>query len=268
MVVCQTKDEFVEEGVDRVKTALREAPKFLIMLRSWLGQLWDAQNAACGIPEKFDIATATGEQLTIIGKWLGFPRCHCVCSVQPVFGFACDVQLPGSRPIVGFCEGGVWLDCATDGISEICITDDEVYRSLLTARSYQMESRYSEDDLTAALRAIFGPQARVMASGHGQVVVAPLRDLTDLETALLPIFPRVLPVAPGIVTRWHFGPANPFGFGDGWGGFCDPWLPDGTNIETEDGIALVTEDGEEILTGPLTQDAPWLCRIDVKPYSC
>jgi hypothetical protein len=267
-MVCQTKEEFVEEGVDRVKTALREAPKFLIMLRSWLGQLWDAQNAACGIPAMFDIETATGEQLTIIGKWLGFPRCHCVCSVQPVFGFACDVALPGSRPIVGFCEGGVWLDCATDGISEICITDDEVYRSLLFSRIYQMEKRYSEDDLNAALQAIFGSQARVMASGHGQVVLAPLRDLTDLETAILQVIPRVLPIAPGVVTRWHFGDFAVAGFGDGWGGFCEEWEPDGLALVTEDGIELVTEDGEPIFTGPLTRGADWLCRQDVKPYSC
>lgn len=267
-MVCQTKEAFVEEGVDRVKTALREAPKFLIMLRSWLGQLWDAQNAACGIPEKFDIATATGEQLTIIGKWLGFPRCHCVCDVQPVFGFACDVVVPGSRPIVGFCEGGVWLDCGTDGISEICITDDEVYRSFLIARSYQMQSLYSWDDLNAALQAIFGSQARIMDAGHGQVVLAPLRVLTDLEMALLQVIPRVLPIAPGITTRWHFGDFIVAGFGEGWGGLCEEWLPDGTNLETEGGIALVTEDGTEIDTGPLTRGADWLCRQDLKPYSC
>jgi hypothetical protein len=179
-----------------------------------------------------------------------------------------DTAIPGSRPIVGFCEGGVWLDCATDGISEICITDDEVYRSLLISRSYQMQALYSWDSLNAALQAIFGSQARVMAAGNGEVILAPLRELTSLETAILQVIPRVLPVAPGVTTRWHFGSATPFGFGDGWGGFCDPWLPDGTNLETEDGIALVTEDGEEILTGPLTRDAPWLCRFDVKPYSC
>lgn len=267
-MTCQTKEEFVEEGVNHVKTALRETPKFLIMLRSWLGQLWDAQNAVCGIPEKFDIDTAVGDQLTIIGKWMGFPRCHCVCDVQPVFGFACDVTVPGSRPIVGFCEGGVFLDCATDGISEICITDDEVYRSFLIARSYQMQALYSWDDLNAALRAIFGPQAMVMDAGHGQVILAPLRVLTDLETALLQVIPRVLPIAPGVTTRWHFGTFKIFGFGAGWGNFCEEWEPAGLALETEDGIELVTEGGTPIFTGPLTRDADILCDFDVKPYSC
>lgn len=265
---CVEQEAFVEEGMNKIITQFRESPRLLFMIRTYLRQLWVAQNSICELPSFFDLDTATGDQLTILGKIMGFPRCVCVCSVTPVFGFACDVQLPGARPIVGFCEGGVWLDCATDGISEICITDDETYRRLLISRAYQMDARYSLADLTTALQAIFGSQAQVMASGHGQVVLAPLRDLTELETAILQVIPRVLPIAPGIVTRWHFGSSTPFGFGDGWGGFCDPWLPDGTNLETEDGVALVTEDGEEIMTGPLTQDAPWLCQTDIKPYSC
>ncbi|MFN3833374.1 MAG: DUF2612 domain-containing protein [Allorhizobium sp.] len=267
-MACVEQEAFVEAGVELVLTQYRESPKLLHTIRTYLRQLWAAQNTICDLPTKFNLDTAVGDQLTIIGKWMGFPRCHCVCDVQPVFGFACDVVVPGSRPIVGFCEGGIFLDCATDGISEICITDDEVYRSFLVARSYQMQSLYSWSDLNAALQAIFGAQARIMDAGNGQVILAPLRVLTDLETALLQVIPRVLPIAPGVTTRWHFGALDPFGFGDGWGGFCDPWLPDGTELETEDGVDLVTEDGVQILTGPLTRDAEWLCRFDVKPYSC
>lgn len=267
-MTCVDQETFVEAGVDHILTQYRESPKLLHTLRTYLRQVWQAQTSICDLPEYFNLDTATGDQLTIIGKWMGFPRCHCVCDVQPVFGFACDVVVPGSRPIVGFCEGGVWLACGEDGVSEICITDDEVYRGLLIARSYQFQSRYSWDDLTAALQAIFGSQAAIMDAGHGQVVLAPLRDLTDLETAILQVIPRALPIAPGIASRWHFGSRTPFGFGDGWGGFCDPWEPDGLPLETEDGISLVTEDGEEIFTGPLTKDADWLCRTDLKPYSC
>lgn len=265
---CVEQEAFVEEGINRIITQFRESPGLLFMIRTYLRQLWTAQNSICELPASFNLDTATGDQLTIIGKWMGFPRCHCVCDTQPVFGFGCDIQLPGTRPIVGFCEGGIWLDCATDGVSEICITDDDLYRRLLVARAYQFDSRYSFADLTEALQAIFGPQAGIMDAGHGFVVLAPLRELSDIETALLQVIPRVLPIAPGISSRWHFASRNPFGFGDGWGGFCDPWLPDGTNIETEGGVSLVTEDGDEFLTSALTKDAEWLCRVDLKPYSC
>lgn len=267
-MTCVDQETFVEDGINHVLTQYRESVKLLHMIRSYLRQVWQAQQSICDLPEHFNLDTATGDQLTIIGKWMGFPRCHCVCDTQPVFGFACDTQQPGTRPIVGFCEGGVWLACGEDGVSEICITDDEVYRGLLIARSYQFQSRYGWDDLATALQAIFGPQARIMAAAHGQVVLAPFRELTALETAILQVIPRALPIAPGISTRWHFGVRPIFGFGEGWGGFCEPWEPDGLPLVTEDGISLVTEDGEEIMTGPLTKDAEWLCRVDIKPYSC
>ncbi|MDO9417045.1 DUF2612 domain-containing protein [Pararhizobium sp.] len=267
-MACVDQETFVESGVDRIITQYRESPKLLTMIRSYLRQVWQAQNAICDLPEYFNLDTAVGDQLTIIGKWMGFPRCHCVCDVQPVFGFACDIDIPGGRPIVGFCEGGVWLGCGEDGVSEICITDDEVYRGLLISRSYQFQARYNWADLSAALQAIFGPQARMMDAGHGQVVLAPFRALTELELALLQVIPRALPIAPGISTRWHFGTFSIFGFGDGWGGFCEEWEPDGLPLMTEDGTLIVTEDGDPILTGPLTKDADWLCRQDVKPYSC
>jgi hypothetical protein len=265
---CVDQSAFVEDGINKILTQYRESPKLIHVIRTYLRQVWQAQQSICDLPSFFDINTATGDQLTIIGKWMGFPRCHCVCDVQPVFGFACDVLIPGSRPIVGFCEGGVWLDCATDGISEICITDDEVYRALLISRAYQMDSRYSWADLTTALQAIYGPQARIMAAGHGQVVLAPMRELTDLEAAIMQVVPRVLPIAPGMTTRWHFGTFAIFGFGEGWGGFCEEWQPDGLPLSTQDGAILITEDSEDIMSSALTKDSEWLCRIDVKPYSC
>src|SRR5690606_33521710 len=140
--------------------------------------------------------TAVGDQLTLLGKRMGFPRCHCVCSVSPVYGFACD-GVPTERPIIGSCESGSGAGCGEDGISEICIDDDEMYRRLLISRSYQMQSRYSLADLTAALQTIYGSQAAVLDSGHGRVVLAPFRELTEAETAILQIIPRVLPLAPG-----------------------------------------------------------------------
>jgi len=267
-MTCETEDSFVEAGIDRVLTQYRESPKLLHVIRTYLRQLWQARNSICDLPEYFNLDTATGDQLTIIGKWMGFPRCHCVCDVAPVIGFPCAVDVPGSRPIVGFCEGGVWLACGEDGISEICITDDDVYRSLLIARSYQMQARFGWDDLATAIQAIFGPQAKIMDAGHRTVVIAPFRALTDLETAILQVIPRALPIAPGIASRWHFGTFAVAGFGEGWGGFCEEWEPDGLPLVTEDGTPLVTEDDDEIFTGPLTRDADWLCRVDVKPYSC
>lgn len=266
-MACVDPEVMIEDGIDRVLTQYRESPKLLHLLRTYLRQVADAHSLICDLPSFFDLRNAVGDQLTLIGKRMGFPRCHCVCDVQPVYGFACEGD-PLSASLIGPCEVGTWEGCGEDGISDICIDDDEMYRRLLISRSYQMQSRYSLADLTDALHAIYGEQATVLDAGHGRIVIAPFRELTTAETAVLQIVPRVLPIAPGIVTRWHFGTMLVAGFGEGWGGPCEPWELDGLPIATENGDILVTEDGVEIWTGALTRGSDMMCEIDVKPYSC
>lgn len=263
---CVDETLLIEERMDRVLTQYRESPNLLFMLRTYLGQVTKVFSAICDMPSFFDINTAVGDQLTLIGKRMGFPRCHCACDVQPVFGFACVGEL--DRPVTGFCESSTWADCDSGGIVDICINDDDLYRKFLISRSYQMQQRFSSNDLTLALQAFFGPTARILDSGRNEVVLAPLRELTEAEMGVLTLIPRALPIAPGVVTRWHFGSFPIFGFGDGWGGFCEEWKPDGLPLITESGKKITTEDGTPIITGPLTRDSDWLCRLDLKPYSC
>ena len=266
-MACIDPEELVEDGINKVLTQYREAPKLLHMIRTYMRKVAEVHAAICDLPSYFDLQTAVGDQLTLIGKRMGFPRCHCVCDISPVYGFACE-GVPTDRPMIGPCEIGSWEGCGEDGISEICIDDDEMYRKLLISRSFQMQSRYSLADLTAALQTIYGEQAAVLDAGHGRVVLAPFRGLTEAETAILQIVPRALPLAPGIVSRWHFGTRVVAGFGEGWGAACEEWEPGGLPLATETGDILVTEDGEEIWTGPLTRGADMMCELDVKPYSC
>ena len=273
METCPEKAYLVEQRVDRVLTQYRESPKLLHVMRVYLGQVADAAIAGCAIPSFFDLDTAVGDQLTLIGKRMGFPRCHCVCDIQPVFGFECEGY--SGYQIVGFCdENGSWADCGPFGTSDICITDDETYRRFLKARRYQMMAMFDIASLTEAVLHLFGDQASILSSGNGRVVVVPGRDLTESEVALLQIYPRALPVAPGIRVRFHFGSSDVFGFGEGWGGFCEPWQPEGLMLVTEEGKIIIVEpqdsSGEDtpLITGPLSQDAPWLCEVDVKAFSC
>ena len=260
----------VEREIDRDLTQYRESPKLLHLIRTYLGQAEKIILSICNLPSFFDIDTAIGDQLTLLGKRLGWPRCHCVCNVQPVFGFACD-GVPTKDVITGFCDdNNTWVDCGPFGTSDICINDDEVYRGFLKARRYQMLALFDLESLSTAIQHLFGATATVLDAGVGRVVIAPGRELSAAETALLQIYPRVLPVAPGIRVRFHFGPLKVFGFGDGWGGFCEEWEPDGLPLETADSDLILAATGPdiEILTGSLTRDAEWMCEIDTHPYDC
>jgi hypothetical protein len=233
---CPAPGDLVEAEINKVATQYREAGKFLAYMRVVLGEVEGAIRATCAIPDFFDLDTAVGDQLTLLGKRMGWPRCHCVCDVAPVFGFDCGPN-PLGIPIVGFCEGGTWADCDEVGNGEICLSDDEVYRGFLRARRYQMLGLYDIASLQAALRHVWGPAANVANTGAGKVVIAPGRPLTAVETSQLPLVVRVMPIAPGIKAKLFLGGDDPiFGFGEGWGGFC--------------------------------ADAQWLCETDPNAYAC
>jgi len=264
---CVDENVLIEERIDRILTQYRESPKLLFLIRNFLGQIAKVHTAICDMPSYFNLRTAVGDQLTLIGKRMGFPRCHCVCTSQPVFGFLCGDEQIGGQQILGFCEGVTWAACEDTSIADVCITVDDLYRRLLIARSYQMQSKYSHANLTAAMQEIFGETATILDAGHGRVVLAPFRELTDAEIAILQLVPRVLPIAPGIRTRWHFGLRTVFGFGDGWGGFCEPYL-DRPMISVGAGMVLANENDDFIVASDLTQGADWMCEIDLHPYDC
>ena len=205
---CDDKAGLVEERIDRILTQYRESPNLLGIIRHDLGQIADiiieangsrgfvsellsagdnalsdeqqivAPDPDClpipGIPEKFNIYTAIGDQLTIIGKWLGWPRCHYICQDVAVFGFGCG-STSGSVDIVGLCEGGVWFGCGDGGTADICLDDDETYRGYLLARRYQARQLWDIDSLQAAAEHIWGDTATVISMGGGRAAIIPGR---------------------------------------------------------------------------------------------
>lgn len=102
MTDCPDPSEMVETRIDRVLTQYRESPNLLFLIRTYLRSVADLHSAVCDLPNLFDIETATGDALTLLGKRLGWPRDHCVCDTSPVFGFDCDDDTAVSRPVVGF----------------------------------------------------------------------------------------------------------------------------------------------------------------------
>lgn len=255
----------VDIRLRRVLTQYRESPKLLNWLRTCLRQVEIVEQAINKMPEHFDLDTAVGDQLTLIGKRLGFPRLHCVCTTQPVFGFLCPTN---QTEVLGFCEGVSWASCADFGVAYVAIDDDELYRKFLKVRRYQVLALFDVKSLRAALQIFWGETAKIMDQGRGRVVVTPGRDLTEQEIQVLQLYPRVLPVGLGISVRFHFGSIRAFGFGVGWGGFCDGEAVDGQALLTENDEEILTENDEPLLADNLGIGSDWMCEIDVRPYDC
>ena len=275
-VECPVREQLVEDLIDRVLTQYRESPNLLFMMRTYLGKVAEVLLNVCIIPAYFDLYDAVGDQLTLLGQRLGWPRAHCACATQPVFGFDCDPEEQTTpelfKPMAGLCdEVSTWVDCGPFGQSDITLSDDEMYRKFLKVRRYQMLGLFDIDSLTEAIQIFWGPTAMVLDHGNGRVVIAPGRALTTSEKAVLPLYPRVLPVALGIQIRFHFDVVPVFGMEEGWLGFCHPHDYGTHNIVVAapgEDIPLVTEDGTEIVTGLLVEHPVWMCEINVDPYDC
>lgn len=266
---CADDFEMVDERLRRVLTQYRESPKLLHWLRTYLRQVEIAAQSVCDLPSYFDLDTAVGDQLTLLGKRLGFPREHCVCIVQPVFGFDCGVtnELAGLN-VLGFCVGVTWIDCADMGVSHVRIDDDDLYRKFLKVRRLQVNALFDLKHLNEAIREFWGQQAMVLDRRNGRVIIAPGRELTAAEKAVVQLYPRVMPVALGINVRFHFGDLYAFGFGEGWGGFCEGVAVEGEPILTVNDEPILAENGDPILAAAFGSGADWLCAIDVRPYNC
>lgn len=262
--LCPAPGEMVAKGLSRLITQYREAEKFRGLLADYLTGIEQTAVEICSIPDAFDIETAVGDQLTLIGKRMGFPREHCVCELPPVFGFDCGAI--SRYPLVGFCETEeTWAGCASSGVATVSVDDDEIYRSFLLARRYQIIAAFDADSLQAALGHIWGETAYFWTGAVGEVVVAPGRYLSALETRLLPVAARAIPVATGVRMLIRIGLARPFGFGAGWGEICtsewscpDEFSPDGCVtfvpqtfdlLDTGDGTALAAATDTGLVVG-------------------
>ena len=271
MITCPANNELVEQQIARIITQYRESPNLLFLIETYLRLLEESIQRVCDLPAKFDLNTAVGDQLTLLGKQLGWPRCHCVCTAQPVFGFECE-GVQSDYPISGFCDPqATWLGCGALGYSEICINDDELYRKFLKVRTYQMTAQFDARSVTECIQTFWGESAVILDAHNGRVLIAPGRELTDSERGVLQLYPRVLPVAPSIEIRFYFGTLPVFGFGDGFVGFCADQYAQATELMNEVDELLLNEDNEiltileTITEGNLGQ---WACETNVHAYDC
>lgn len=209
MLNCPT--DIVDRALCRIITQYRESPRLLGVLRAYVDEAHEVTDALCGMESKFDLAEAEGEQLTIVGKQMGFPRVHCrgaYESVDPTPTVApaplCDGRFFSVRPRNPRCafrlDDGRTMCCGPDETprSDYTFTDDELYRRFLYARATQINGNADFKTLTAAINQVFGPQSYIGYSSDGVVVAIANRALTVEEKRVEPLYRLVMPLPMGI----------------------------------------------------------------------
>jgi Protein of unknown function (DUF2612) len=113
----------MNDYLGRVTSWHADKPRFMSVLAALVNPMAEAQAQLTKLRSDFDLDTAVGVQLDMLGQWIGRSR-YLRAPIQGVF-FALDE--PTLR--VGFDEG-VWLEPHQDSQGVVAL-EDEAYRSLL-----------------------------------------------------------------------------------------------------------------------------------------
>lgn len=114
----------LEEYLDLVPAEHRNKPKFVAMLTALLTPFVETQELLAHLSLDFDVDTAVGSQLDVVGMWVGVSRV---------------ISTPLTGVYFSFDTAGVGLDQGTwfnefDPVDGLTVLPDDAYRTLLRAR--------------------------------------------------------------------------------------------------------------------------------------
>ena len=170
----------------------------------------------CGV---LNCETAKGENLSLIGQIIGWPREHCNVKAAPYFGYDCQTPPPTGTgcpeiSVVGLCDGAYYY-CRLAEREDYIFTDDELYRSFIKAKIVKNRALNNGEApdvslITEIIQALWGPEAWVFEADCGVIGVTAGRNLTDEELCILELYGRVICAGPGIEVKIYCEePAGP-----------------------------------------------------------
>ena len=251
----------VEDKLNLLITQYRDSSNLQNLIRIYLEEVEKAYISFTDINESFDIDSATGDALTQIGEWLGFPRTHRVSTGAAFFGFPYDADEEIEHVVAGFgVENSTWQYHGDQ--PNLTIEEDAIYVKFLKLRIYQLLRRFDRKSLRAALKILWGEDALYYGNRQSVAVVGPGRDFTPLEQKYAELYPRIIPLPFNVFAEIHVGNEPVFGFGVGWAGFCESTTEAANPLTTEFRVEIFTEAGDVIFTGSEEVDGVWLCPTD------
>ena len=169
------------------------------------------------IPGEFDLDTAVGAQLDIIGLWVGQSRYLKDALPGEFFGFHDTPNALGFGELGMPNIGGRWLDIGNSSMTTSTL-NDVLYRMLLRARIVKNHYRGGFAGIIAGAAQIFGNNTRVSVTDLGNMAMRVNigRRLSKIEQAMT-VKLDIIPRPAGVLI-------DGLGFSDdehGWLGFSD-----------------------------------------------
>jgi hypothetical protein len=167
-------------------------PRYMNMLAVLIQPLVDAQEMLAQLTADFDLDTAVGVQLDVLGQWIGRTR-YVQTPISGVFFSFND----GAGPRTGFNQG-VWMG-KYDPTDEISALDDETYRTLLKMQAIANEWDGTLSSIQEAFNRVF-PGVIVQDKGDTAGNVMSMDVLipgTELSSLMLAVLEQDFPIKPG-----------------------------------------------------------------------
>jgi hypothetical protein len=177
-------------------------PNFMSWVVALTAAVGDINAAAQAVNGMYNLNTATGIQLDIVGQWVGQARVIPNVIQPGFFGFS---DTPGA---LGFGEhgnnsiGGRWFEYGALTTANTTLSDPD-YRTIIRARIVRNQSNGTVAAIENALAYIFNAQAFVTDSGNYTLNITVLTPITPVDQALLTtldLLPRPAGMAIGTIT--------------------------------------------------------------------
>jgi len=180
-----------------IKSEHNQKPMFMAMVGAVTGAIAAVTAGIQAIQPAFDLDTAIGNQLDIVGQWVGQSRTVENVLVLGFFGFADDPAALGFGELKNVSVGGIWYNLG-ENFSGSTVLSDSDYLTILKARIVKNQGTGDANDIENALNYIFDVPCTLVDNGTLNVTINISEPITSTAEALLSgldILPRPAGVA-------------------------------------------------------------------------
>lgn len=173
-----------------------DKPKFSALVQTVAGAFGDVADTIRSLSQAFDLDTAAGAQLDIVGLWVGQLRIVPGVLALGFFGFDDNIVAEefGEEGIASI--GGRFYE-EDEEFSSTAVLADPEYRTVLKAKIVRNQFNGTAEEVVAALRFIFNAPAHVRDEGKLSFEVVVNTPISLIGQALLTNF-DLLPRPAGI----------------------------------------------------------------------
>lgn len=191
----------IDTYLNRVPEQHREKPKFRATLEASLSPFVQLGNLMESVPSLYDVDSAIGSQLDVVGEWVGITRV--INSAIEGIYFSLD-----DTADVGF-DSGVWRG-PYDPISGIVSLDDDTYRTLIRLKILANMWDGTVEKAYSSWKSVFNGEQGIVIEDHQDMSITIGITGLDMTPAQKGLFSKqISPFKPaGVRISTYFVPSE------------------------------------------------------------